>query len=137
VEVAKHNIEHLVEDIYILQSGIFYFCEDFIISEINEGVHFTWDDTGDLIDLAYQHYGNDRKISYISNRINKYSVRPQDWIKFFKEDHNLEHYAIVTYNKISFAQAAMEKFFFKSKMKRFENLALAIQWVQKMKQKSA
>jgi len=137
VEVAKHNIEHLVEDIYILQSGIYYFCDDFIISEINEGVHYTWDLAEEIIDLAYQHYGKDKKLSYISNRIHNYSVRPQDWIKFFTQDHNLERYAIVTYNKISYAQAAMEKFFFKSKMKRFENLALAIQWVQKMKQKSA
>lgn len=137
MEVAQHNIAHLVEDIYVLETGVFYFCKDFIISEINEGIHFTWEDAQEIIAIAYEHYGKEKKISYISNRINKYSVRPQDWIKFFTEDHNLENYAIVAYDKISYAQAAIENLFFKSRMGRFENLALAIQWVQEMNQKSA
>ena len=134
MEIAKHQVSESIEDVYILQTGIFYFFENYIVSEINEGIHFTWQEAKELIGLAYQHYGNDKKISYISNRINTYSVKPQDWIRFFTEDHNLEHYAIVTYSKSSFMTAALEKLFFKSKMKRFENLDAAIKWVENKQQ---
>ncbi len=137
MEVPNYNIEHLIQDVYIPDSGIFYFCDGFIIGEVKEGYHFTWESAKEVIELAYAHYSRDTKLAYISNRINNYSVKPQDWIKFFTQNHNLEQYGVVTYTKSSYTSAALEKFFFRSKLKHFENLTEAIKWVQGKNKKSA
>ncbi len=76
--VAESKLKHELQDVYILSTGMFYFFDDFIISEMNEGVHFNWEAAQDIIELALNHYGSDSKISYISNRVNSYSIEAQD-----------------------------------------------------------
>ena len=82
-----------VEDSYLndkyiekiaMSHGTYYFFEKFIISEISSGVVFDWALAKEIIDVANAFYGEDINISYISNRVNKYSLNPIDWIKFFK-----------------------------------------------------
>lgn len=127
--VAESNLKYELEDVYILSSGVFYFFENFIISEINEGVHFNWEAAQDIIELALNHYGSGSKISYISNRVYSYSIEAQDWLKFFKKRHTLRSFAVVTYSKSGLINVMMEKIFFKSKIKTFENLYDAAEWV--------
>ena len=99
--------------------GVFYFCTDYIISEIKEGITFNWETAQQVIELAYAHYGREAKISYISNRINSYSLVPQYWLKFFSARHTLLSFAVVTYTKAGLMNVVLEKMFFKSKIKRF------------------
>lgn len=127
--VSESELKYELEDVYILSSGVFYFFKDFIISEINEGVHFNWEEAQDIIELALNHYGSGSKISYISNRVYSYSIEAQDWLKFFKQRHTLKSFAVVTYSKGSLINVMMEKIFFKSKIKTFENLYDAAEWV--------
>lgn len=129
--VAQSELKYELEDVYILSCGIFYFFEDFIISEINEGVHFDWETAQDIIELALDHYGSGSKISYISNRVHSYSIEAQDWLKFFKSRHTLRSFAVVTYSKSGLINVMMEKIFFKSRIKTFENLYDATEWVSK------
>ncbi|WP_299211205.1 hypothetical protein [uncultured Dokdonia sp.] len=129
--VAESNLKYELEDVYILSTGVFYFFEDFIISEINEGVHFNWEAAQDVIELALNHYGRESKISYISNRIYSYSIEPQDWLKFFKSRHTLRAFAVVTYSRSGLINVMMEKLFFKSKIKTFKDLYDATDWVSK------
>jgi len=129
--VNESNLKYELEDVYVLSTGLFYFFEDFIISEIKEGVHFNWETAQEVIELALNHYGRDAKISYISNRVHSYSVEPQDWLKFFKSRHTLRAFAVVTYSKSGFINVLMEKLFFKSRIKTFENLHDAADWVAK------
>lgn len=133
MQVAQSNLKYELEDVYILSTGIFYFFEDFIISEINEGVHFDWEAAQDIIELALNHYGSGSKISYISNRIYSYSIEAQDWLKFFKSRHTLRSFAVITYSKSGLINVMMEKIFFQSKIKTFENLYDATEWVTKNK----
>jgi hypothetical protein len=130
VKVADSNLVNEIEDIYILQTGIFYFCSDYVISEINEGVNFDWDFAQEVIELVYSHYGTDVEISYISNRVNSYSLVPQDWLKFFNARHSMRCFAVVTYSQAGLMNVMMEKLFFKSKMKKFETLYKATDWVK-------
>jgi len=130
MRVSDSNLISEVEDVYILDSGIFYFCTNYIISEIKEGITFDWQTAVQVIDLAYAHYGQDAKISYISNRIHSYSLVPQDWLKFFSARHTLLSFAVVTYTKAGLMNVVLEKMFFKSKIKRFENLYEATEWVK-------
>jgi hypothetical protein len=130
VKVEDSNLVDEIEEIYILESGTFYFCSQFVISEINEGINFDWKLAQEVIDLVYNHYGAEVEISYISNRVNSYSLVPQDWLKFFEARHTILSFCIVTYTKAGLMNIMLEKLFFKSKMKKFEKLYEATDWVK-------
>ena len=119
-----------------LTSGNFYFFKKFIIAEINDGVHFTWEIAKDTIDRAYEHYGQDVKVAYISNRVNSYSVNAQDWLKFYQERHHLEGIAIVAYNKMGLMNVVLEKIFNETRLRKFSKLDDAVNWVLSLKDSS-
>lgn len=116
---------------YELDSGLYYFFDEYIIAENKEGIIFSWETAKVIIDLKYQFYG-DRKITYISNRVNSYSVVPQDWLKFFEQRHEVLGVAIVTYSDLGIMNVTLEKLFFRSKLKRFERLEAAIDWAKSL-----
>lgn len=130
MRVKDTNLTDEIEDIHISENGYYYFFKDFIIAEINQGVSYTWEAAKDIIDAAYEHYGNDISICYITNRVNKYSVSPVDWLKFFKNEHTLNGYAIVSYTERSWINATLEKIFLSTKVEHFSNLYSAIEWAK-------
>lgn len=130
MKVEDSNLVDEIEEIYIVESGTFYFCSQFVISEINEGINFDWKLAQEVIDLVYTHYGAEVEISYISNRVNSYSLVPQDWLKFFEARHSILSFSIVTYTKAGLMNIMLEKLFFKSKMKKFEKLYEATDWIK-------
>ena len=134
MKVENTNLANQIKDVYVSDSGIFYFLDGIIISEINEGVTYTWDEAQEIINEALKHYPSGKQICYISNRVNKYSVKPQDWLKFQKANLKLNGYAIVTEFESSWQSALMEKFFFRFKMERFNDLHAAISWCRSRNQ---
>ena len=112
-------------------ANVFLF-DGFIVSEINRGVVFSWDDHAELIaqDIAsyYGTYGDD--LVYISNRINSYSVVAADWIKFFKHNYNLKGYAVVGNSKGSILNTMIENLFYNKKIQKFTDLFIAINWAK-------
>lgn len=133
VEESKYKHNYIKK--VVLAFGNFYFFEKYIIAELNHGIHFNWEKGRELIDVAYEHYGEDAKIAYISNRVNSYSVDPQDWIKFYKERHHLEAYAIVAYNKIGLMNVMLEKLFSQTRIRKFSDLDAAVEWILSLQQK--
>ncbi|MBT8261536.1 MAG: hypothetical protein KJO05_01860 [Bacteroidia bacterium] len=114
--------------------GNFYIFDDYVISEINEGVHFNWELAEIVIEQVYDYFGSrDIKLSYISNRIHSYSLHPQDWLRFYQERHQLEAFAIVAYNKIGLMNVILEKLFSQTRIRKFRNLDVAIEWVSEIK----
>ena len=101
--------------------------------EVNEGVHFTWDQGMQILELAHKHYGEDGRVAYISNRIYSYSLHAQDWLKFFNRYNNIDALAIVTYSKIGLMNIVLEKIFSKVPIKKFKSLDGAIEWVMQPK----
>ena len=96
--------------------GDFYLTETFVISEIGESVHFTWDDALKAIEIAVTHYPDNHKVVYISNRVNSYSVDPEVW-KIISNDFDfIIASAIVYYNNFSFMSASLEKHFYKESL---------------------
>lgn len=131
VESSKYiNLRHSKIS---LSFGNFYFFEKFIISEVNEGVHFTWEQGMQILDLAHKHYGEDGRVAYISNRLYSYSVHAQDWLRFFKKYNNIDALAIVTYSEIGFMNIVLEKIFSRVPIKKFQHLEEAIDWVMQPK----
>ena len=129
VETSKYAGQYLKK--LALSEGNFYFFKDFIVGELNHGVHFTYEKGKVLIDEVYNLYGQDVNVSYISNRVNSYSVHAQDWLKFYKERHHIDSYAIVAYNKIGLMNVMLEKLFSQARMRKFGVLDDAVNWVMK------
>ncbi len=117
-----------------LPFGFYYFCNNFIVGELFEGVHFDWDMAKILIKEIYAHYGEGARVAYIANRINAYSIDPQNWVKLEKEYDVLIASAIVIYNNASYINASLEKQFTQKSIKRCLSLTEAIQWVENLEE---
>ncbi|WAC02623.1 hypothetical protein N7U66_02730 [Lacinutrix neustonica] len=131
MRIKDANLTEELEDIHLSEYGYYYFFKDFIVAEINPGVSYTWEEARDIIEAAYSHYGPDPSVCYITNRVNKYSVNPADWLKFFKNNHALNGYAIVSYTERSWINATLEKIFLSTKVEHFSDLNDAIAWAKK------
>ena len=108
--------------------GNVFIFDGYIISEINRGVSFNWQDHAKTIveDVFYYLGTNGDDLIYISHRINSYSVVPYDWINYFKSNYKLKGYFIVSEHKIRILNSVFENLFFDNKIKRFNNLHTAI-----------
>nr|WP_321223044.1 hypothetical protein [uncultured Psychroserpens sp.] len=122
-------IDTLLKEFNYDFGNVFVF-DGYIVSEINEGVTFTWDHHASLVvnDVTgfLGTYGGD--LIYISHRIHSYSVMPNDWIKFFRHSYSLRGYGVVGYTNGSLLNTVIENLFFTKKIKRFNNLIEAVQW---------
>ncbi len=119
-----------------VESGVFYFFEKFVIAEISERSTFQLGNSQRGNAIAYEHYGQDIRVAYISNRVNSYSVNAQDWLNFYKERHHLEAIAIVAYDKMGIMNVVLEKIFTQTRLRKFKNLDEAIAWVSLLKDSS-
>lgn len=109
-----------------------YIFDGFVISEIKEGTVFSWEDHGKRIvkDISNFTETDGSDIVYLSHRIHSYSLKPMDWIYFFKNSFDLRGYGVVGYNSLSFFNTVIENQFFKKKIRRFNDLKTAIDWAK-------
>ncbi len=129
IEDSKYlNMEH--EEIR-LPFGNFYFFEKFVISELHEGVHFDWKRVKILSDLMQTHYGDDKSLVYLSNRVNSYSIEPQSWLKFDKKYHLFIASGIIAYDNRGGLSVVLERLFSKERIKKFRSLKNGIEWAMK------
>jgi hypothetical protein len=112
--------------------GNVFIFDGFVISEINEGVSFSWESHAELIvkDVTDFTQCDGSNIVYISHRIYSYSLVPTDWLKFFRNSFELKGYGVIGYHKMSFVNTVIENLFFKKKIRRFNSLNSAIQWAK-------
>ncbi len=114
----------------VLDSGNFYIFDKYVIGEVNEGQYFDWETAKVVIQRVYLHFGTTNlNLSYISNRVNSYSVQPKDWLNFFKERHKLKLIAVVAYNKTGMMSVVLERIFSKAPIRKFSSLKEAVHWV--------
>ncbi len=112
--------------------GNVFIFEGFVVSEINRGVVFSWENHGKIIteDVCCYlgTYGSD--LIYISHRINPYSVIATDWLKFFKNNYSLKGYYIVSQTYIGILNSMIENLFFNNKITRFTTIQTAVNWAK-------
>ncbi|AUP77474.1 hypothetical protein [Flavivirga eckloniae] len=118
----------------VLKTGTFYFTKHFCISEINEGVHLGFKEAQNIIMALFEHYGEELKIGFISNRINSYSLDIREWMKFNETYNFLIATAIVTYNDLNFNIAIIEKYLSNMSIKKCNTLNEAISWIVNLKE---
>lgn len=119
-----------------LDFGTNYLFENFFIMEVNEGVHFNFDKLNELLTEIIEYYGFHKKLAYIANRVNSYSIDPILWSYFDKDDSLLVAASIISYNESSFMNANIEKQLASISVKRSSSLEEAIGWVQRLSELS-
>ena len=113
-----------------LSYGKFYFLKNVIVSEIDEGVVFDFTKAKPVIEEAIKFYGRNARLGYVSNRINTYSVAPQDWNKFYNERYCIRAMALVAYTPMGQTNIMIEQLFIKNRVERFNSLEFAVHWIQ-------
>ncbi len=110
--------------------GSYYLFDGFVVAEINEDVIYSWEKHGKQItqEISNLYENNGDGLIYITNRIYNYSVKPSDWLKFYKNNFNLKAYGIVSYSEKGKKNSLLERLFMSSKMKRFTCINSAIKW---------
>ncbi|GAA4955542.1 hypothetical protein GCM10023314_31600 [Algibacter agarivorans] len=113
--------------------GDIFIFDGFIVSEINQGVNFSWNNHAkQIVDDVSCFLGTDgRDLIYISNRINPYAVVAMDWLKFFKNHYYLKGYYVVSDNKFGIMNLMVEELFFRNKIKNFNSIYSAVNWTKK------
>lgn len=133
MKVEDSNIIDLVKKNHSCKEGNYYFFDCFVIAEINAGVTYSWEVAKKVIDVVEEFYGKNAAIGYVTNRINDYSIKPTDWLKFHKNNHKITCYAIVSNTKQGIFNAAIENLFLKDvTVERFTDLHDAINWTKQM-----
>lgn len=112
--------------------GNVFITKQFVISELNEGIHVDYNMVSKLIAQFSEDIGNDIRIGYIANRMNSYSFEPQLWLDFNNEYDFLVASAVVTYSDFGYLNSSLEKHFFKKSLKRCHNLDEAIEWMMQL-----
>lgn len=92
------EIHHLVIETHKLKIGTFYFLDNIVIAEINEGVHLDFKSSEDFFKAAHAFFGTTKPFGYISNRINKFSVSPVDFANYSLKLENIKSFCAITYN---------------------------------------
>ncbi|KAA5823399.1 hypothetical protein FPF71_11880 [Algibacter amylolyticus] len=104
-----------------------------VVSEVKEDVDFGWDEHAEIIvkDVFSATGSRGDDLVFISNRINSYSVQAMDWLKFFKQSYNLKAYCVVSQNRSGILNTMIEKLFFPKKIKHFNSIHDALNFVEK------
>ncbi|MFI1772193.1 hypothetical protein [Thalassobellus citreus] len=113
--------------------GNIFIFKGFVVAEINRGVNYTWDNHARLVteDISCFLGTNGDDLIYISNRVYPYSVVPSDWPKFYNSKFDLKEYCIVSDSKLGKLCVLVENLFLRIKIKHFNNLYNAVNFVKK------
>ncbi|MDY8134069.1 hypothetical protein [Aquimarina sp. 2201CG5-10] len=117
---------------YDLDIGSAYFYENFVVTEIKEGIVINFEKAAKLFQLGKQYYGNKTPFVYISNRIHSYSFEPTAHFKSTELFPNLKGVAVVTYDPVKNKIAELEQAFINKPTSIFYNLEEAIDWVEQL-----
>jgi hypothetical protein len=112
--------------------GDVFIFDGFVISEIKEGVSFSWEDHAQPIvkDVADFTNFDGSDLIYLSHRIHSYSVVPTDWLKFFGNSFSLKGYGVISYSETGLVNTLIENLFFKKKIRRFNSIESAVDWAK-------
>lgn len=128
----KNNPE-LIE-YHKLKIGSLYFFNNFVITELNEGIHVDFDNFKEATRTILDYFG-DKPFGFIGNRRNTYSIDLNDVRLFKKSFPNLKAYAVVSNSLFSKGVFDIENHFFetntkKLNRKKFDTIDDAVVWVK-------
>ncbi len=104
--------------------------DNYMVVEMDSGVHITVKDNATLIDIVDTYFKN-KPFVYITNRVNSYSVDPAIY-KETSKITNLVGLCVVSKNFMAKSTAEIEKLFFDRAFEIFDTLPEAIVWAKKI-----
>ncbi len=116
--------------VYNLKSGDLYFYDDYLISEVHEGVIVMYNDSLEVLNLVHKHYGFKKPYGLISHRFNSYSVNLSDLLPIAHEFGLLVANAVVAYTDMALKNFELEKRILMLKGESFDNMEDAIKWTK-------
>ena len=111
------------------------FYNNLVVSSINEGVALTQDLSDQIIEVALNHFV-DQRFVYITHRINSYSVDPTVYFSV-SQIENLLAFVVVSKQPISLQNTEIEKLFLDKTFELFEDLDTALSWSNKVIKKNS
>ncbi|TJY37718.1 hypothetical protein [Pontimicrobium aquaticum] len=111
--------------------GGLYFYEDFVISEISEGVVLGRSQFLEAMNLANDYFGIEKPYGLISNRVNSYSINLPELMPIAKKFGDLRLNAVVLHSGIGYENFEIEKRLLKFKGEVFFDLDQAVNWIIK------
>ncbi len=112
--------------VYTSNLGVIYFYEHLVVAEFNEGISLSYHNAFSLLLKSIKYVGT-RPIVYISNRINSYSVQPNDY-KYLEKVPNIKGIAIVVKDPIGTSNAMLESKFVSKNFGVFSSIQEAQTW---------
>ncbi|MDF4220095.1 hypothetical protein [Maribacter huludaoensis] len=135
--VRELELINQIKEIREFEFGVFYFFKGgIVISEMNEGAHFKWQNAKKTVYAAQEIYDNDIPLIYIANRVNKYRVAPFEWFKYHKNRFDMQYIASVGPLKNNLLSSIIKKLIFPKRIKSFTDLDEAVAWALEISKKS-
>ena len=129
MNVTKSNLYNSISKEYNLSLGDLFLFENVAVFEVHEGKHVDIDSVQECLRILYDFYELRKKpFSFISNRINKYSIEVLDYSKYSSLFDNICVYGIIGYTKFSERNISIEKRFTKMKTLSFKTLNEAFRY---------
>lgn len=116
--------------IHNLKSGDLYFYDDYLISEIHEGIVVVKEDLLEILSLIDEHFCDNKPYGLISHRAYSYSVNLHDILSIADKLRAPVVNAVVAYSNIALKNFELEKRILKLKGESFSNLEEAIFWTK-------
>jgi len=110
-----------------LEFGKLTFHDNYVLAVINEGVNIGSNENDIIIEAAEAHFS--KPFTYITHRVNSYSVDPSIYSKAAKLE-NLSGFAVVSKGYMAKTNAQIERLFFNKPFEIFSTLDEAIEWTK-------
>jgi len=95
--VSSKLCDSVIEIHHLKIGGTFYFFDNLVIAEINEGAHIDFNTSQEFFEIAKSFFNNDKPFGYISNRIYNFSVSPLDFANYHLKLENIKAFCAITY----------------------------------------
>lgn len=112
--------------VYESDLGTLYFYKHIVVGEFFEGVSLSYQNGFTLLLKALKHIGT-RPVVYLSNRVNSYSVQPNDY-KYLEKVPNIKGIAIISSDPMGTSSAFLESKFFNKNFAVFNTIQDAHNW---------
>jgi len=122
----KLTVEAELEHVLRTDLVTVYFYTDIVIVEAKEGVTLSYKTAFSILVMGLKYVGS-RPFVYIANRVNSYSVNPNDYV-YLEKVPTLKGIAIVTPTELGKKNAELELNFFRKPMEIFDNVSEAYLW---------
>ncbi len=112
--------------------GKFQFYTNMVVGEFYEGVHVTFENAIEPINMAHELYRNNEPLVYVSHRLHSYSMDPMGYRKTVSMFPNFLGFAIVSTNKYRRMLVSLEKIFIHRPTAVFYELNEAFDWAEEV-----